>query len=231
MGKFLFDILNEYKSLYFISPHLDDAIFSCGALICELRKKANIKIINVFTGFDDKNYSKNGLIFLKKTSFENFSSLYKKRLKEDRRVFDKLKIITFNLGFKEFIFQRTSLTDYFNNKKIKKAIFEKIKSLTNDKICLFFSPYGLGNNPDHLLAREIIEKNFKNIIYYLEWPYIIRNYLEINKLTNHYQLFEFKNNLFIKEDLVKIYESQIKSIFQDKPILLLKERYLIKKNR
>lgn len=201
-------------------------------MIYELRKKANIKIINVFTGFDDKNYSKNGLIFLKKTGFENFSSLYKQRLKEDKEVFNKLKIKTFSLGFKEFIFQKESLTDYSNNKKIRKAIFEKIKSLTNDKDSLFFIPYGLGNNPDHLLIKKTIENKFKNIVYYLEWPYIIRNYLEINKLTNHhYQLFEFKNNLFIKEDLIKIYESQIKAIFQDKPILLLKERYLIKKNR
>lgn len=231
MDKDLFNILNQYKLLYFISPHLDDAIFSCGGLIYELKKKNNIiKVINVFTGFDDKNYSKEGLDFLKKTSFKSFSELFEKRLEEDKKVFDELNINVFNLGFKEFIFQKKSLEEYFNDKKLKKAIFEKINNLLTDKNRLIFIPYGLGNNPDHLLLRQIVEDKFKNIIYYLEWPYIIKNYSKIAKLIDNYQIFEFKKNLFIKEEFIKNYQSQIKTIFQDKSILLLKERYLIRKN-
>jgi LmbE family N-acetylglucosaminyl deacetylase len=221
------------KEIFFISPHLDDAILSCGALIYSLKEQNNINIISIFTKpLVKKKYSKEAEIFLKKTGFSEFKKLFLKRKKEDEELFAYLKIGFFHLDFYEYIFisDRTSTNDYLINLSFNKKINNKLKKIINNENMLIFSPLGVGGNPDHLLVRDVINQNFKNVIFYEDYPYNL-NFPPDEKFIKKYNLFifEYKNNLFVKEKLINFYQSQIKLLFEDKPIVLKKERYYLKR--
>ena len=60
----------EGKKVFFVSPHLDDAVFSAGNLLLTLAEKTEIMVINVFTQADTKPYT---------YSAKKYLSRYRKR--------------------------------------------------------------------------------------------------------------------------------------------------------
>ena len=46
--------MKKHYNAVFISPHIDDAIFSCGGTIAQLAHQGNVLILNIFTGFSSE---------------------------------------------------------------------------------------------------------------------------------------------------------------------------------
>lgn len=201
------DILKNKKYYYFISPHLDDAILSAGGLIYDLKYKGKVKIITVFTKGDE--------IFLK-------------RKIEDKNVCNYLGIDFIHLGFNDILWRNHF--DLIEEQKIKIKITDRLKKIiNNNKDTAIFAPLAIGNHPDHIIIDKICQDNFKDAIYWEDYPYYLyydlpKEFIKRNKLS----LFEYKKNLFIREKLIKFYKSQLYILFQNKPIIIKKERYYFK---
>lgn len=198
------DYLNNKKNYIFISPHLDDAILSAGALIYELKNKGRIKIITIFTKGDE---------------------LFFKRKIEDINVCKYLKIDYFHLDFTDVLWRNSS--NLIEEKNLEKTIINRLKkSIKNNKDTIIFAPLSIGNHIDHRIINKICRDNYTNVIYWEDYPYNLKYKLsEVFIKKDNLSYFEYKKNLFIKEKLIKFYSSQIPSLFGDKPIILKKERY------
>ncbi len=83
--------LNNAK-LYFVSPHLDDAIFSAGSLLYSVRKNSHLKVINVFTKGRNSLNTIAAKKFIKDCNYIDIDTLYSDRVAEDKQIFNKLDI-------------------------------------------------------------------------------------------------------------------------------------------
>lgn len=198
------DNLNNKKNYIFISPHLDDAILSAGALIYELKNKGRVKIITVFTKGDD---------------------FFLRRKKEDKNACHYLEIDYLHLDFTDVLWRNSS--NLIEEKNLEKTIINRLKkSIKNNKDTIIFAPLSIGNHIDHILINKVCRDNYTNVIYWEDYPYNLKYKLsEVFIKKNNLSYFEYKKNLFIKEKLIKFYSSQIPSLFGNKPIILKKERY------
>lgn len=248
---------NKSKNLYFVSPHLDDAVFSSGGLLSELSKKGyNITLINVFTKPSTGPYTLSIKKFLKSCGYTDAFKLYKDRISEDHDVAKKLGIKVINLNFIDALWRKKNLKFPFNmfakiipemgyiypifrfaiakgkiDKRDKKLITNvelKIKKVIK-KQSVVFAPMAIGNHPDHQIVRNVSQKLFKQIIYWADYPYIKNSDADKNFIkNNHLAIHNLKINTSKKNELVNMYKTQIKAMFKKKIATVdTKERYYL----
>src|SRR5258708_6346967 len=93
----------------FLSPHLDDAVLSCGTLLEQLAGKVDITVVNIFTNAHAKPYTLSAKRFLQLSdSYTDANDLYKERAKEDALLLNNLNIKSVNIGLEDAIFRRKS---------------------------------------------------------------------------------------------------------------------------
>ena len=223
------------KKVYIISPHFDDAMLSCGGLILQIRSKCNLKIINIFTKAHKGPYTLSAKRFLKISgSFKDATVLFKSRNMEDKSVFTQLGIKTINLGFEDSLFRRKTKSKFFgkilpemnhiyptyrwhvlgdikNEENLFNGIRKKLaKFAKKDEIAIV--PSGIGNHVDHLIARELCEKLFKNLVFYSDFPYSLRDIKKRN-FGKEYKTFELKVNYEEKDKCLRKYKTQYANLF------------------
>ncbi|MBM2817805.1 MAG: hypothetical protein HW401_395 [Parcubacteria group bacterium] len=101
----------------FISPHLDDAMFSAGGLISELSEKTDVTIVTIFTNCESSRPTLSMKKFLNINGYpNNQEDLFSVRRKEDIRACQSARIKFIHLGF----------TDALWRKKIKPGLISRI---------------------------------------------------------------------------------------------------------
>jgi len=251
--EFIESIVDSRKNCYFISPHLDDAVFSAGEMIARLSGKCNIKIINVFTSCGDGISTLSGYKYLKDHKAKSAKKLYESRVKEDEKAFKTLGLVPINLGFvdalwrkkqknKSFIPEINSVypTYRFHISKGKLSryddetylqISEKIKKIIQqDEDFIVFCPIGIGGHVDHKLVRKICENEFgDHVVYWADIPYRFSKKIHnSNLLKSEYMGFELDILGNSKQVVSEIYQTQINQVISDKTILKRSELYLYK---
>lgn len=234
-------IINGRNNFYFISPHIDDVIFSCGAFFNKLASEGKkIGLINIFTKGDPVYQTRFNRKYLNKCGFDNVEKFFEARKKEEESLSSQTDASIFNLDFidagwrfrdEELIFRTND--DDFDISTVDK-IAEKIAGIikpANSKT-LVFLPIGVGRHIDHLMTRSL-NRYFGpgDIVYYAEFPYILRHQLPDAFIRRH-NLVEFlwNSNLLSKKELMLCYVSQLPSIFANRGIPLIGERLFISRN-
>lgn len=232
------ELINYLKNRQFfvLSPHLDDSILSMGMLLYELRKYKNATVINCFTNAHSGPYTLSARQFLKTSNHTNAGNLYKQRAKEDEKVQAALNTKCINLGITDALFRLKNKSHFlgkfipeFNHiyptyrwhvtNKINprdpaiKTLESKLQKLIKSG-ALVFAPFGIGNHVDHIITSQIATKLFKNLIYYIDFPYNVR----LNNFGNPppgYIKYDLTVDLKIKSRLTGYYASQINCLFQN----------------
>ena len=187
----------------FVSPHMDDAVFSAGELILSLvAKKKKVLVVTVFTEFGDGPISWDARRYLYCSGFWSLTKFSKARKQEDIRVMIKLGVDYLHLGFIDGGFRLRKSVGFLKNLSAyiglgpkfiypfhtKKSLFSGIVS-NYDKVLLrkiysklekivksndiLYGPICVGNHADHLVVREV-SSSFKNKKYFwVDQPYII----------------------------------------------------------
>ena len=212
--------MNKYNIMY-ISPHLDDVVFSCSQLIRnQIRSNNKILITTVFTNYSDNHSNPflNGKI----------------RFKEDLNALKNLNVEGNYLNYSELMV-RNNLKEYtifslifdlfkifLNFKKYTRLIYSINNEIQNiidqNKIGTIYIPLGIGFHPDHIITYRAC-CNLKNVkIYgYEEFPY------SQNKIYKLLRLPFIRKNKLIKVKIIKkeklkdifIYKSQFNVVFDD----------------
>ena len=192
------------KYLLFISPHLDDVIFSISEYIDKMIDN-NYQII-IATVFTKSNSS------LLKNLIGDYYMYgdYITRILEDKNAIKSVNknIIIKHLDFPEQMFRKT------NN--IIKPIFEKINNIiANYNVEKTFFPLSIGNHKDHKIIYNVslLYRKKINIYYYFDYPYCTIN---LNTKTYLSSLGNFE-----KIELVDLYQFICHPIYKSCPILIL----------
>lgn len=222
------------KNIYIISPHFDDAVLSTGMLLHTLKKYKNTTIVNVFTKAPGGRYTLSAKKFLKEAGYSDAAELFKARELEDKKAVSILNTKRANLGMIDALFRKKKKRSFLGQYlpefdhvyptyrwhvigKINpqdqaiKELTSKLKKIIPPH-ALIFSPFGIGGHIDHLITRTVCENIFKNIFYYIDFPYNIR--LKNSGTPPYgYKKFKLNTDLSKKSSLIHYYSSQVYGLF------------------
>ncbi len=241
------NLLSNYSYFIFISPHLDDAIFSCANLLLELKNK-NVTIITVFTKATDNVPTPQARDFLKASMSDNPVDIFNKRAIEDINATKFVGAKHVHLGFLDAAWRTVDKKPVYANGKsqfsgkiAKKDIFlinqiktKVLKIIPKRKKFILLAPLGIGGHADHVLVRELVRNLPFPKIFWEDFPYSLRAKCKkefISKNNNFEPIIEIKSGKqSLRKIAIKKYKSQIKFLFPDNKIPIIKERYYISKN-
>src|SRR6266542_1659648 len=177
------------NSHLFFSPHLDDAVLSCGGMIHSLvSQNKSVQVITVFAG--DANAGLSAFARHLHAKWDPATDLFEQRRREDSRALSELGVKNFErCNFAEAPYRRAIDGNYVygtyeelrgqlasEDRLLKDIITERIlKRLENlpDTTILYF-PLSLGRHVDHRLLFDIgLELNAagKHVRFYEDYPY------------------------------------------------------------
>jgi LmbE family N-acetylglucosaminyl deacetylase len=249
MDNLIKQIIKNKLPVYFISPHLDDAVFSAGDLMAHLSQKTNVQVINVFTAGDTKHQTISAKMFLRQCGIKNAELLFKIRKLEDSSALAKINITSKNLDFKDALWRSRQtpirflpeLSSFYPTYKfhiikgkisphdpIRSDLKNRLKRII-PKNAVVFVPIGIGNHVDHLIVRNVCTELFKNIIFWSDFPYNQhhrpnKNFIELFKLKKTV----FKTEIKKKREMILSYVTQVQAIFGNSVNDLPREVYYLK---
>jgi len=248
MDNLIDKIINYKIPCYFISPHLDDAVFSAGDLIAYLAGSTEVQVVNIFTDGGGKRETLSAKQFLKQCGVGDATKLFEERRSEDSQVFSSLNINPQNLGYLDALWrtksQRFPIAEFnaiypvyrihVTSGKIAKAdlglvdqIAEKLKEMVPEN-AIVFAPVGVGSHVDHIITREVASRLPNLIIYWTDFPYHLQNGVDRKFILDKSLVNSiFSHDLSAKTTLVSGYKSQIKAMFPDGVINLQSEVYYL----
>lgn len=164
----------------FISPHLDDAVLSCGGDIAFLvGEKQKILVITVFSDFGKGPVSLSARRYMWHCGALTIKQFQTKRISEDRLALKTIGANYLHLGFTDAYFRRFypnhrelfSGKVYPADKKLVGLIEQKLFSLIKRGDVLY-GPMGIGGHVDHVIVNQIV-KSFPagKKLFWLDQPY------------------------------------------------------------
>ncbi|MGW6175014.1 PIG-L deacetylase family protein [Arthrobacter sp. NPDC055138] len=94
------------KPWLFLSPHLDDAILSCGALIEAEAGRREVTVATIFTESAPPPHTRSARTFMRLAHVEDAAALFEARRAEDLAVLRKLGVKHLHLGATDAIYRR-----------------------------------------------------------------------------------------------------------------------------
>ncbi len=234
------DITTTYRHI-FLSPHLDDAVYSCGGTLgvqvsCGLRPL----VISIFAGGPPADTQLSPLAGQIQREMgagsQSPAELIAARRKEDAAALDLLQVDYLWLDYPDAIYRGTPA--YYNSKEeliggeVNAADLWIDKQLAQDLVSLrqrlpdtvWYAPLGVGRHVDHQLVSSAADRLVQmgaTVYYYEDFPYVLKEgALEsrLNELGGAFEpsLVEMSEMLSLRQEAAELYASQITVNFSDK---------------
>src|SRR5258708_1603124 len=220
------------QSILVLSPHLDDAVLSCGDHIRKWKKSGlDVTVISIFTEFNSKyfgsevklpNYSQE---YMNKSGFSNLQLFRHHRHLEDKQAMQELGVKFEHWKFIDGGFRENKGSFLYPTaqKLFSGHIHPLDESLIREMTLRFRSvfekyqqvliPYGVGNHVDHHITRLSAEiAGSTHLFYYVDMPYALnwRNFSLKTILEQIHNVSAIRFTSFFKRKLLAAYSSQIK---------------------
>lgn len=190
--KSMSSIVRQFEKIFVLSPHLDDAIFSCGSFIRSYSKKLPVTVINVASGDPDVILRKESQVLevLAQKGGHELAHPKVRRL-EDRKALRMAGCQLIHLGFIDAAYRRNPHTGrliYPDNvmgfdfprpedDSYQQELQTSLRALTqNMEKTLVLSPMGIGNHVDHVIVRNIaltLQSKNTTVLFYEDFPYVV----------------------------------------------------------
>jgi LmbE family N-acetylglucosaminyl deacetylase len=248
----------EIGSNYLIlSPHLDDAVLSCGALLTALADHSNVTVVTVFTEGAGPPHTRAAESFLGRCNATSVEQLYAERRREDRDILASLGVKAVNLGFCDALFRRREgrpawsvlgrglpelihryPTYRFDIAKGRisrgdRVLIEQVEASLLEIIArhtpeLVFCPLGVGRHVDHLIVRGIVTSHLSEVVYYSEFPYVMTEDSQTKfRRRRGLEPWVWDRMLHIKRNLIGAYRTQVHGLFPGGVIPVIPEVYYV----
>ncbi|MFB6841918.1 PIG-L deacetylase family protein [Streptomyces sp. NPDC056361] len=198
---FVRTLLGSRVPVLVLSPHLDDAALSCGALLGWAGRRAPVTVATLFTEAGPPPYTLAARHYLKRTHADDAAALFAERRAEDLRVLGALGVAPLHVGLVDGLFRRLPRTRagtqrparllpeldhvYPTNRlhllrgRVSAHDAETLRTVeeTVDALLpgssggLVLAPLAVGGHADHVLVRTAAERSGRRIVYYSDFPY------------------------------------------------------------
>jgi LmbE family N-acetylglucosaminyl deacetylase len=228
--------------LLIVSPHLDDAALSCGALILDAVDRTSVTVATIFTEADHPPHTLSARRYLHQVEARNAVALYQRRRAEDRAAFEPIGVTCVHAGLTEALFRRLphrtprswfaralpelvhtypTYRGHISRGRISATdsettdhVADVIRSWTRTVPSVVMAPLGVGSHVDHVLVRDATARSGAEVVYYSDFPY--------NQTQSPDQDFIVRNGLVelrwtqriaAKADLIRSYKTQVGALF------------------
>lgn len=156
---------SKHYSAVVLSPHLDDAVFSCGGEIARIGKQGHVLVINIFTRY--LSVAKKAAVVLSPERYSEEEQA-SEMLGYEYKNLDELDAYFRLPQYQSIgnIFRRMSDEELPYLNKLKKIISDELGKISFDRI---YVPMGIGWHVDHCLTHLAMQAYpFKDRIYFYE---------------------------------------------------------------
>jgi LmbE family N-acetylglucosaminyl deacetylase len=219
------------ERIMYISPHLDDAILSCGGVIYQQTTCGDdVVVVTVCAGAPQGNASSEYIQELHER-WGTGESAIEGRTAEDRRACAMLGAQALHLPIPDAIYRTSSDGKllYTSVEAIFAAIHPEEINLVDqiyrliEKECKgaskIYAPIGYGGHVDHRLTRKAVERLGRDICFYRDFPYAIREGKipsDLGVPEGKELLIELSDDEIIRwSEAVKEYRSQLSTFWSD----------------
>ena len=237
--------VRTFDAIY-LSPHLDDAAFSCGGqLHARAKRGEQVLVVNVFAGDIPEGAQLSPLAEELHGVWNLEQDMLLIRLEEDRRALEQLGVAFLHWEIPEALYRATdnqplypdtsalfgppALTDDADG-----ALRQALSSLPPTREVI--APLGAGRHVDHVLVHQTVREHYEpeHVYYYEDFPYASHFRVLGKALGSKRQwtqsVFELdEDDIAARVKAMACYESQVVTAFRDQQDLDGRVRAYIKK--
>ncbi len=168
-----------------MSPHLDDAVLSCGALLAHLAGRHPVTVATVFTAAAPPPWSLPARRQLRALGGIDAEDFFARRRAEDRDVLTGMGVAAVHLGFRDALFRRGRRGPAYPTFRFDAArgrvatcdatlaaeVSARVAGVVPAGVVL--APLGVGRHVDHLITRRAARElgGPAQVVYYSDFPY------------------------------------------------------------
>ena len=243
-------VLHDGAPAVFVSPHLDDAVLSCAALMKAMADVAPVTVVTVFSAATEPPHTRAARTFLRQCGAADAATLFAERQAEDVAVLDGLGVRHVHLGHPDALFRRRSDPsgllrragrvlpeldhryptfrfdiDLGRVSRGDSALVEEVAGQVADlsRGAAVFAPLGVGRHVDHLLARSVGER--LRAVLYADFPYTARDPEGEGRAAGELQPWAWTADLAAKVPVIAAYRTQVDALFPGGEIPVRPETY------
>jgi LmbE family N-acetylglucosaminyl deacetylase len=246
------EAIRDDVPLIVLSPHLDDAALSCGALMMHAVQRTSVTVVTLFTEGGERPYTLSGRRYLHQMGARSAQVLYQQRRTEDHAAWEPFGIRCVHAGLTDALFRRRvvpgtvplrarmlpELAHVYPTYRMHviaghiaaadagtlRDVCDVIQRLVGAGTGVLLAPLGVGGHVDHVLVRSAAEGSGSPVVYYSDVPY--------NRRHPVHDAFIRRNGLVetrwsdlteAKAKLVRAYGTQVQALFRGGLIPLVPE--------
>jgi LmbE family N-acetylglucosaminyl deacetylase len=243
-------VLHDGAPAVFVSPHLDDAVLSCAALMRVMAAVAPVTVVTLFSAAGPPPHTRAARTFLRQCGATDAATLFAQRRAEDVAVLDGLGVRHVHLGHPDALFRRRRdpsgllgragrvlpeldhryPTFRFDidlgrlsrgDRELREEITEEVAARARN--ASVFAPLGVGRHVDHLLARSAGEH--LRAVLYADFPYTARAPHAEAAVAGELRPWAWTADLAAKAPIIAGYRTQVDALFPGGDIPLRPETY------
>lgn len=250
---FLIEKARQGAPLIILSPHLDDAVLSCGELIVHAAERTEVTVATLFTEAGPPPYTLSARRYLRQVGAPDAETLYGQRRSEDGAALKSAGVASVvYAGLVEAQYRRRAVTG--RRRRWARLLPELdhvypvyrlhvvsghlapsdggtlrdacrfVQRLADHGSALVLAPLGIGGHVDHVLARAAAERSGAPVVYYSDFPYNLRQQADRSFIARN-GLVEVVavQPTVAKAALIRAYRTQVRALFPGDRIPLAPE--------
>jgi hypothetical protein len=188
LTRLLGDLDDTAAGVLVISPHLDDAVLSCGALLAQLAPRHLITVATVFTAAAPPPWSLPARRQLRELGGVDAEDFFAQRRAEDADVLAGIGAAQAHLGFRDALFRRGRRGPAYPTFRFDAArgrvascdiglaaeVSARVSEIARTgEAGMILAPLGVGRHVDHLITRRAAGELGMPVrtVYYSDFPY------------------------------------------------------------
>jgi LmbE family N-acetylglucosaminyl deacetylase len=252
----LTEAIEHGAPLVVLSPHLDDAVLSCGALMIYAARYIPVTVATLFTEAPPPPYTLSARRYLRQVGAGDAESLYRQRRAEDRAALEPMGVSWVHAGLTEALYRLRPrpggpsrwarllpelghIYPLYRRDIISgriapadggtlHGVSDVIRRLACPGPGLVLAPLGIGGHVDHVLVRTAAERSGALVGYYSDFPYNQRH-PAVPAFVQRDGLVEVRWPLLIeaKPELIAAYRTQARALFPGGAIPVVPEVFFL----